>query len=198
MAYQVSTGRRHAAGSGDRREAGVGKTRLAERRAAIASGQSVRVLRAATCRSTRTACRSYHGPPQRGTCPPSLRRLRQGDVDTLRELTDPDAVWHNPGRNQLSGDHRGVDAILRFFAKTAELTGGTFRADLHDVVANDDHAVAIYNTHAEHEGRTFENRSVLVQHIRNGKLVETWLLEDRGAHALRGMAGEWQLFAVRA
>jgi ketosteroid isomerase-like protein len=105
----------------------------------------------------------------------------KGDVDTLRELTDPDAVWHNPGRNQLSGDHRGVDAILRFFAKTAELTGGTFRADLHDVVANDDHAVAIYVARAEREGRTFETRSVLVQHIRNGKLVETWLLEDRGA-----------------
>jgi ketosteroid isomerase-like protein len=105
----------------------------------------------------------------------------KGDVDTLRELTDPDAVWHNPGRNQLSGDHRGVDAILRFFAKTAELTGGTFRADLHDVVVNDDHAVAIYVARAEREGRTFETRSVLVQHIRNGKLVETWLLEDRGA-----------------
>ena len=102
----------------------------------------------------------------------------KGDVDTLRELTDQDAVWHTPGRNQLSGDHRGVDAILGFFAKTAELSGGTFRADLHDVVANDDHAVAIYVARAEREGRTYENRNVLVQHIRNGKLVETWLLSD--------------------
>jgi class 3 adenylate cyclase len=24
-----------------------------------------------------------------------------------------------------------------------------------------------------------------------------YVLEDRGAHTLRGMAGEWQLFAVR-
>jgi uncharacterized protein len=71
-----------------------------------------------------------------------------------------------------------VDAILGFFAKTAELTGGTFRADLHDVVANDDHTVAIYVARAEREGRTYENRNVLVQHIRNGKLVETWLLSD--------------------
>ena len=102
----------------------------------------------------------------------------KGDVDTLRELTDQDAVWHHPGRNQLSGDYRGVDAILGSFAKTAELTGGTFRADLHDVVANDEHAVAIYVGRAEREGRTFENRNVLVQHIRNGKLVESWLLSD--------------------
>jgi class 3 adenylate cyclase len=25
-----------------------------------------------------------------------------------------------------------------------------------------------------------------------------YVLDDRGAHTLRGMAGEWQLFAVRA
>jgi uncharacterized protein len=91
---------------------------------------------------------------------------------------DQDGVWHTPGRNQISGDHRGVDAILGFFAKTAELTGGTFRADLHDVVANDDHAVGIYVARGEREGRTLENRNVLVIHIRNGKLVETWGMSD--------------------
>jgi ketosteroid isomerase-like protein len=51
----------------------------------------------------------------------------KGDVDTLRESMAQDAVWHVPGRNQLSGEHRGVDAILGFFAKTMELSGGTFR-----------------------------------------------------------------------
>jgi len=44
----------------------------------------------------------------------------------------------------LSGDHRGVDDILDFFARTMELTAGSFRVELHDVVANDEHAVALY------------------------------------------------------
>jgi ketosteroid isomerase-like protein len=83
-----------------------------------------------------------------------------GDVDTLRELTDQDAVWHTPGRNLV------------------ELTGGTFRAELHDVVANDEHAVAIYVTRGEREGRTLENRTVLVSHVRNGKFTESWLMSD--------------------
>jgi ketosteroid isomerase-like protein len=99
----------------------------------------------------------------------------EGDTDTLRELMDQDVVWHVPGRNQLSGDHRGVDAILGFLARTMELTGGTFRAELHDVVANDEHAVALYVSRGEREGRTLETRDVLVIHIRNGKLAETWL-----------------------
>src|SRR5829696_3363032 len=91
----------------------------------------------------------------------------KGDVDTLRELFDQDAVWHVPGRSQLAGDHRGMDAIL-----------GNFGIDLHDVVANDEHAVAIYVTRGERQGRTLETRNVLVSHIRNGKLTEAWLMSE--------------------
>lgn len=98
----------------------------------------------------------------------------KGDVDTLRELFDHDAVWHAPGRSPLAGDYRGVDAILGFFARTMELTGGTFRVEFHDVLANDEHAVALYVARGEREGRTLEDKSVLVSHVRNGKFVETW------------------------
>jgi ketosteroid isomerase-like protein len=102
----------------------------------------------------------------------------KGDVDTLRESMAQDAVWHVPGRNQLSGEHRGVDAILGFFARTMELSGGTFRMDVHDVMANDDHTVALFGARAEREDRTYENRNVLVIHLRDGKLTETWLLSE--------------------
>ena len=101
-----------------------------------------------------------------------------GDVDTLRELLDQDAVWHAPGRNSLAGDHQGIDAILGFFARTMEVTGGTFRVELHDVVANDEHAVAIYVSRGQREGRTLDNKNVLVSHIRNGRLVEAWQLSE--------------------
>jgi uncharacterized protein len=102
----------------------------------------------------------------------------KGDVDTLRELFDPDAVWHAPGRGPQAGDHRGVDAILGFFARTMELTGGTFRVELHDVLANDEHAVSLYVSRGEREGRTLEDKSVLVSHVRNGKFTETWMYAE--------------------
>jgi uncharacterized protein len=98
-----------------------------------------------------------------------------GDVDTLRALIDQDAVWHAPGRNPLAGDHRGVDGILGYFARTMELTDGTFRSELHDVVANDEHAVSLFAARGQREGRTLDARNVLVTHVRNGKLGETWL-----------------------
>jgi ketosteroid isomerase-like protein len=98
----------------------------------------------------------------------------KGDLDTVRALFDPDAVRHAPGRSRLSGDHRGVDDILDYFARTMELTAGTFRVELHDVLANDEHAVALYVARGERQGRTLEDKSVLVSHIGNGKFVETW------------------------
>ena len=97
-----------------------------------------------------------------------------GDMDTLRELFHPDIVWHAGGRSQLAGDHRGVDTVLGFFAKTMELTGGNFRVEVHDVLANDEHAVGLHTAHAEREGRTLQDNNTLVFHVRDGKDTEVW------------------------
>jgi ketosteroid isomerase-like protein len=99
----------------------------------------------------------------------------KGDVETLREVIHEDAVWHSPGRSPFAGDYQGVEAILGYFARTMEVTGGTFRAELHDVVVNDEHAVSLYVGRGQREGKTLDNRYVLVTHVRNGKLGETWL-----------------------
>ena len=98
----------------------------------------------------------------------------RGDMDTLRELFHPDIVWHAPGRSQLSGDHRGIDAVLGYFGQTMELTGGTFRVQVHDVVANDEHAVGLNSVHAERAGRTLEDNNTLVFHVRDGRVTEVW------------------------
>jgi len=98
----------------------------------------------------------------------------KGDLQTLREVFDPDVVWHAPGRNQLAGDHQGVEAVLGFFGRTMELTGGAFRVELHDVVANDEHAVGLHTVHAERGGRVLEDRNTLVFHVRDGRATEVW------------------------
>jgi hypothetical protein len=54
----------------------------------------------------------------------------QGDLDTVRELFDPDIVWHEPGRSSVAGDYSGVDATLGFFVQLFERSDGTFQAQL--------------------------------------------------------------------
>ena len=97
-----------------------------------------------------------------------------GDMHTLRELFHPDIVWHASGRSQLAGDHQGVDTVLGFFARTMELTGGNFRVEVHDIVANEQHAVGLHTAYAEREGKTLQDNNTLVFHVRDGKVTEVW------------------------
>jgi hypothetical protein len=63
-----------------------------------------------------------------------------GDKESLKKLIAEDAVWHVPGATEVSGDHRGHEAIFAYLQKLADLSGGTFRAELIDVLASDMHA----------------------------------------------------------
>ena len=100
--------------------------------------------------------------------------FEKGDMAALNELFAPDVVWHLGGNNQLSGTHKGRDAVFAAFAKSVTLSGGTFKVELHDVVANDEHAVALTRATASREGRSIDVGDVDVYHIKGGKVTEMW------------------------
>lgn len=105
-----------------------------------------------------------------------------GDMDTVSSLFAEDITWHNPGNNPLSGDYVGKEAVFGFFGKLMELTGGTTRLEVHDVVANDEHGVGLVQNHSERGGRTLDTRAVHVWHMRDGKATEFWnFVEDAAA-----------------
>jgi ketosteroid isomerase-like protein len=98
-----------------------------------------------------------------------------GDLARLGELFADDIVWHTPGNNPLSGDYRGKDAVLALFGRLAEESGGTFRADVHDLLANDDHGVGLVTVTARRGDRSLTVNDVNVFHLRDGKVTECWL-----------------------
>jgi ketosteroid isomerase-like protein len=69
--------------------------------------------------------------------------------------------------------------------RAAQLTGGTMRLELEDVLANDSRAVALFRGRATREGRTLDNPTCLRMRIENGQIVEVWEFV-------------WDLFAVDA
>jgi ketosteroid isomerase-like protein len=104
--------------------------------------------------------------------------FQTGNLDQLRnELFAPDIEWHNPGRNILSGDYKGADAVIAMFVKQFEETGGTFAVELHDVLGSDDHAVALATARAERNGKSLNEPYAHVCHFRDGKLTEAWILQ---------------------
>ena len=99
----------------------------------------------------------------------------KGDMAAVSNLLADDVVWHVPGRGPNAGDHRGKDAVLGLFATQMEQTGGTFRVELHDILANDEHGVVLSKATAEREGKSWQDNGVLVFHIKAGKAAEVWL-----------------------
>jgi ketosteroid isomerase-like protein len=97
-----------------------------------------------------------------------------GDVDAIKAVFDPQVVWHNPGDNPTTGEHRGVEAVLAFFGVVAQVSEGTFTADLDDVLANDRHALSLHTGRAHSRGKTLDERNVLVFHIADGRISEVW------------------------
>lgn len=98
----------------------------------------------------------------------------KGDIPTISKLFSKDIVWHWPGKGPLCGDYAGLDAVLAVFGKMAELSGGSFRAEVHDILANDEHGVALTRSIGSHLGKQINMPNVDVFHIRDGKVTEFW------------------------
>jgi ketosteroid isomerase-like protein len=86
-----------------------------------------------------------------------------GDMDALRNLLAHDVLQHVPGHGPFAGTHKGVDAVLDYYAKLAESTDGTFRADLVDVHGDGGgHVLAIHQTTAVRNGRKRASRASIL------------------------------------
>ncbi|HLQ41306.1 MAG TPA: nuclear transport factor 2 family protein [Thermoplasmata archaeon] len=101
-----------------------------------------------------------------------------GDKEALKKLIAEDAVWHVPGSTEISGDHRGHEAVFAYFQKLTELSGGTYRAELVDVLASDMHAAALAAAIGERGDRVLEQTYLLFLRIENDRIVEARLFNE--------------------
>jgi ketosteroid isomerase-like protein len=100
----------------------------------------------------------------------------RGDLEALQtKYFAEDIRYHVAGRSQIAGDYEGIGEVLGFFGRLFELSGGTLRLELHDVVANDEHGVALFKVLAERDGKQLADNEFLVAHpTPDGKAAEIW------------------------
>jgi ketosteroid isomerase-like protein len=84
-----------------------------------------------------------------------------------------DIVWHEIGRAEPRRGKAELQAAMMEGARD-----WTVSYDLHDVVANDDHAIALGTATATRGGRTLEYRTAEIFHIKDGKATERWAFSD--------------------
>jgi len=80
----------------------------------------------------------------------------EGDMEHLRSIYTPDVVQSQPGSNQTSGEHTGVDKVLGLYGQLSELSDGTFSVDLKSVTLQGDKVIAVHHAQAERAGKTLQ------------------------------------------
>lgn len=103
-----------------------------------------------------------------------LEAFNRGDMQAFADLVADDVTWYQIGQSEPI---HGKEAMA------ASMPGGPERdweitADVHDVVANDEHAIALVNATAQRGGRTLNYRTAEILHVRNGKITERWAFSD--------------------
>ena len=97
--------------------------------------------------------------------------MESGDMQGASDALADDIVWHEIGNPE---PRRGKAELA------AAMTGGDYeiKATTHDVVANDEHVIALTNAVATRGGRTLEYKTAEIMHVKDGKITERWAFSD--------------------
>lgn len=98
-----------------------------------------------------------------------------GDMTGFDAMVADDVRWWEIGASEPIV---GKDALRA--RMTDEMGKWSIEVDLHDVVSNDDHLIALVEAKATREdGATLEYRTAEIHHVdENGRLTERWAFSD--------------------
>ncbi len=103
--------------------------------------------------------------------------FKRGDMKALSDAWSDDFVWHASG-SVFGGDFKGKDAAIAAIARYPQ-EFQDITLDFHDIVANDNHVVALVNSSSKRNGKTYQDQIVYVFHINDqGKTTEAWIIAD--------------------
>jgi ketosteroid isomerase-like protein len=98
----------------------------------------------------------------------------RGDVDGYLRPCAEDFSFHIPGRGAIAGSWQGKGGLYELARRAMEVTAGSFREEVEDVLANDDHAVVLARHRFTRDGQSREYRTAHVYKVRDGKLATCW------------------------
>ncbi|GAA1579432.1 hypothetical protein GCM10009789_36460 [Kribbella sancticallisti] len=113
-------------------------------------------------------------PPNRTLFANMYEAFTAGDMERLATHFDPDIVWHTAGSNQLSGTYRGRADTIASFEREFDLSAGTYRPVVRDVLTSDTRIVALLHADAQRGDRALSEEYAIVFAVDRGLVVEAW------------------------
>ena len=83
-------------------------------------------------------------------------RFNTAHLELLRQGFAENIEWYTPGDHPLSGKIVGIEGVMEWLRRSAEVTDGTFRADIHKILADEDTAAVISTYRGERKGMVLE------------------------------------------
>ncbi|MDL2082077.1 nuclear transport factor 2 family protein [Streptomyces sp. GXMU-J15] len=105
-----------------------------------------------------------------------FQAVQTGDTAALGELLDEAIVWHQPGANQFSGEHKGHSAVFQMLGGMMEASQGTFAIDkIHSLMGNGELVTATIHFTGRRGDTSMAMDGVDLLRIQNGKITQMWL-----------------------
>ncbi|WP_165975495.1 nuclear transport factor 2 family protein [Actinomadura rubrisoli] len=100
------------------------------------------------------------------------------DWDAVAALLVGDIAWHEPGAEDYSGSHHGLDAVLRLLKRLVEVTEGTFSLEPTDFITTSEHTATNARWTASRGGVRVEGNELAVFRIADARIAEAWFHPD--------------------
>lgn len=106
-----------------------------------------------------------------------IRKLQQAfaarDVAAIADVLADDVEWHEIGRSEPIRGRAALEARFSGAIPKWQIT-----SDIHDILANDEHAVMLVTATATMDGESFTYRIAETYHVKDGKITARWAFSD--------------------
>lgn len=102
-----------------------------------------------------------------------IAAFQAGDTDMMTSAVAADVRWHEAGKPEVI---EGRDAVMQRMSAAGQLDN---KVELHDVLANDEHVVAMLKVElTKPDGSQVAYPVVEVAHVKDGLVTERWAFMD--------------------
>lgn len=95
----------------------------------------------------------------------------KGDLASVLDVCADSMTFQVAGKSKLAGKFDKKSFAEIFVPHLMELSGGTLKIEVHDILSSDRHAVALISDHLIRKGEKIQLRSAHVWRFENGKPV---------------------------
>ena len=107
--------------------------------------------------------------------------LEAGNIEGLMNILDDDIIWHQPGKNILSGTHVGKEQVAELFRQFMVNSEGSLRVKKESIMVNDSLVNATLSFSASrcrYFDVTINMKGTDLMRIENGKIKEVYLFSE--------------------